>query len=99
MEYDKVNNPFITLRNLKTEEEFTVDLSKSAPNVDNDPNMSNLKKSNHALYSDNRAYKMKMTDDVKSFGNYSITLIDIDNIIYIRKLNIARLNTIFLIIK
>ena len=82
MNYDNVNNPFITLRNLKTEEEFTVDLSKSAPIVDNDPNMSNLKKSNHALYSDNRAYKMKMGDSVKSFGNYSITLLDIDNIIY-----------------
>lgn len=82
MNYDNVNNPFITLRNLKTEDEFTVDLSKSAPIVDNDPNMSNLKKSNHALYSDNRAYKMKMGDDVKSFGNYSITLLDIDNIIY-----------------
>ena len=57
-------------------------MSKNAPHVDNDPSMSNLKKSNHSLYSDNRAYKMKMGDDVKSFGQYAITLLDIDNIIY-----------------
>jgi len=82
MDYDKVNNPFITLRNHKTDKEFTVDLSKDVPNVSNDPNMSNLKKSNHALYSDNRADKLRWGDDVKTFGNYSITLVDIDNIIY-----------------
>ena len=81
-DYNKVNNPFITFRNPNTEKEFTVDLSKNAPQVDNDPSMSNLKKSNHSLYSDNRAYKMKMGDDVKSFGQYAITLLDIDNIIY-----------------
>jgi hypothetical protein len=82
MEYDSVNNPFITLKNSRTEAEFTVDLSKHAPVVDNDPSMSNLKKSNHALYSDNRAEKLRMGDAIKSFGNYSITLLDIDNIIY-----------------
>lgn len=82
MDYDNVNNPFITLKNFRTEDEFTVDLSKSAPVVDNDPSMSNLKKSNHALYSDNRAEKLHIGDDVNSFGNYSITLMDIDNIIY-----------------
>lgn len=81
-DYDQVNNPFITFRNPNSEKEFTVDLSKNAPRVDNDPSMSNLKKSNHSLYSDNRAYKMKMGDDVKSFGQYAITLLDIDNIIY-----------------
>ena len=82
MDYDNVNNPFITLRNHKTNEEFTVDLSKDVPNVVNDPNMSNLKKSDHTLYSDNRADKLRWGDDVNTFGNYSITLIDIDNIIY-----------------
>jgi hypothetical protein len=81
-DYSDVNNPFITFRNPNSENEFTVDLSKNAPQVDNDPSMSNLKKSNHSLYSDNRAYKMKMGDDVKSFGQYAITLLDIDNIIY-----------------
>ena len=59
MDYDNVNNPFITLRNHKTNEEFTVDLSKDVPNVVNDPNMSNLKKSDHTLYSDNRADKLR----------------------------------------
>ena len=82
MDYDKVNNPFITLKNHKTDEEFTVDLSKDLPTVDNDPAMSNLKKSSHALYSDNRADKLRMGDDVDTLGNYTITLVDIDNIIY-----------------
>tara|TARA_B110000495_G_C23036010_1_gene618730 strand:+ start:1891 stop:3153 length:1263 start_codon:yes stop_codon:yes gene_type:complete len=82
MDYDKVNNPFITLKNHKTDEEFTVDLSKDLPYVDNDPAMSNMKKSNHALYSDNRAEKLRMGDDVNTLGNYAITLVDIDNIIY-----------------
>lgn len=82
MDYTDVNNPFITLRNHKTDKEFTVDLSKEVPNVSNDPNMSNLKKSDHALYSDNRAEKLRWGDDVKTFGNYAITLVDIDNIIY-----------------
>ena len=54
--------------------EFTVDLSKEVPNVSNDPNMSNLKKSDHALYSDNRAEKLRWGDDVKTFGNYAITV-------------------------
>ena len=82
MDYDNVNNPFITLRNHKTEQEFTVDLSKKLPIVDNDPAMSNMKKSNNAFYSDNRAEKMRMGDDVKSLGSYSISLVDVDNIIY-----------------
>ncbi len=82
MDYDSVNNPFITLRNHNTEQEFTVDLSKNLPIVDNDPSMSNMKKSDHTLYSDNRAEKMRLGDDVKSLGSYSISLVDIDNIIY-----------------
>ena len=82
MDFENVNNPFVTFKNLSTEEEFTVDLSKSVPNVDNDPSMSNLKKSNHKLYSDNRAEKTKVSDELGAFGNFSITLLDIDNIIY-----------------
>ena len=82
MDYQNVNNPFITLKNHKTGEEFSVDLSKHVPNVDNDPSMSNMKASNHELYSDNRATKLSLGDDVKTLGNYSITLVDIDNIIY-----------------
>jgi len=82
MDYDNVNNPFITLKNHKTDKEFTVDLSRSIPNVDNNPAMSNLKKSNHSLYSDNRAEKLRMGDDVNTLGTYAITLLDIDNIIY-----------------
>ena len=82
MNYDNVNNPFITLRNHKTDEEFTVDLSKNIPTVINDPSMSNMKKSSHALYSDERVDKLRWGDDVKTFGNYAITLVDIDNIIY-----------------
>jgi len=82
MDFENVNNPFVTFKNLSTEEEFTVDLSKPVPNVDNDPSMSNLKKSNHKLYSDNRAEKTKVSDKLGAFGNFSITLLDIDNIIY-----------------
>ena len=82
MDYDNVNNPFITLKNHKTDKEFTVDLTKDIPMVDNDPSMSNMKKSNHALYSDNRADKLRMGDDVNTLGNYAITLVDVDNIIY-----------------
>lgn len=82
MDYSKVNNPFITLRNENTEQEFTADLSRLPPSVDNDPTLSNLKKSNHALYSDNRADKMRQDGDIKTLGNYSLGLMDIDNIIY-----------------
>ena len=82
MEYNQVNNPFIKLKNYKTEQEFTVDLTKSVPELDNNPNMSNLKKSHHTLYSDNRADKMRVDEDESTFVKYSITLIDIDNIIY-----------------
>ena len=59
MDYDNVNNPFITLIK-KLNEEKTFDLSKDVPNVVNDPNMSNLKKSDHTLYSDNRADKLRL---------------------------------------
>ena len=82
MDYSNVNNPFITLRNENTEQEFTADLSRLPPSVDNDPTLSNLKKSNHALYSDNRATKMRQDGDIKALGNYSLGLMDVDNIIY-----------------
>ena len=82
MDYDKVNNPFITLRNESNDQEFTTDLSRLPPSIDNDPTLSNLKKSHHALYSDNRADKTRLDGDVKTLGNYSIGLMDIDNIIY-----------------
>ena len=82
MDYSNVNNPFITLRNESSDQEFTADLSKLPPSIDNDPTLSNLKKSHHALYSDNRSDKMRMDGDVKTLKNYSIGLMDIDNIIY-----------------
>ena len=45
--------------------------------------MSNLKKSKDSFYSDNRSDKKRMDDaeDV-SFEKYSVTLMDIDNILY-----------------
>ena len=43
MDYDKVNNPFITLRNESNDQEFTTDLSRLPPSIDNDPTLSNLK--------------------------------------------------------
>jgi hypothetical protein len=83
MEYESVNNPFITLRNLSTDnaESFTSALGKLPPNLDNISELSNLKKSKSELYTDNRAYKLKETDP-SPFDNYSITLLDIDNILY-----------------
>lgn len=90
MDYDKVNNPFITLRKMSddSDAEFTTKLNTSPPNVDNDPNMSNLKKSNHALYSDERTSKMRLDEETKTFQNYAITLLDIDNILYEYFLNV-----------
>jgi hypothetical protein len=83
MDYDEVNNPFITMKKLggDPEENFVAKLNTPPPNVDNDPYMSNLKQSTHELYSDNRATKMR-TDQSDSSLDYSITLMDIDNVLY-----------------
>lgn len=83
MDYSEVNNPFITLRKLggDPEENFVAKLNTPPPNVDNDPYMSNLKQSNHELYSDNRAMKMRSDQSDKPL-DYSITLMDIDNVLY-----------------
>lgn len=84
-DYNSVNNPFITLRKLSGNEEksFTTNLNTSPPTVENDKYMSNLKKSKDSFYSDNRSDKKRMDDaeDV-SFEKYSVTLMDIDNILY-----------------
>ena len=57
-------------------------LNTSPPTLANDKYMSNKKVSKDSLYSDNRSDKMRMDDDEISFENYSITLMDIDNILY-----------------
>lgn len=83
--YDAVNNPFITLRKLSGDEEksFTTNLNTSPPSVDNDKYMSNLKQSKDSFYSDNRSDHKRMDDaDTISFEKYSVTLMDIDNILY-----------------
>ena len=84
MDYDDVNNPFITLKKLSGDDstKFTAKLNTSPPSLTNDNYMSNKKKSEHALYSDNRSHKMRSDDSEISFENYSITLMDIDNILY-----------------
>jgi hypothetical protein len=84
MGYESVNNPFVTLRNLSTNKDsFTSSLGKLPPNLDNSQQLSNLKKSKSSNYDDNRATKLRTdTIDDKSFDDYSITLIDIDNILY-----------------
>ena len=83
--YDAVNNPFITLRKLSGVEEksFTTNLNTSPPSVDNDKYMSNLKQSKDSFYSDTRSDHKRMDDaDTISFEKYSVTLMDIDNILY-----------------
>lgn len=84
MEYDQVNNPFITLRKLSgdSEQSFTTQLNSSPPTLSNDQYMSNLKKSDESTYSDNRSHKMRMDNEAISFDNYAITLMDVDNILY-----------------
>ncbi len=85
MDYDKVNNPFITLKKLSGDEEksFTTSLNTSPPSVDNNKYMSNLKKAKDSFYTDNRSRKMRSDSAEKvSFENYSVTLMDIDNILY-----------------
>ena len=84
MEYDQVNNPFITLRKLSgdSEQSFTTQLNSSPPTLSNDQYMSNLKKSDESTYSDNRSHKMRMDSEAISFDNYAITLMDVDNVLY-----------------
>ena len=69
MDYDKVNNPFITLRKLSSDsdESFTTKLNTAPPNVDNDPHMSNMKQSYHELYSDKRTSKMRLDEETWTF--------------------------------
>lgn len=95
-DYEKVTNPFITLKKLspnKTEssdKNFKAELNTLPPNVDNDVYRSNLKKSNHSLYSDERAEKLKLGEVTNTLESYAITLLDIDNIIYEYFINVIR---------
>lgn len=84
MGYDSVNNPFITLKNLSTNKDsFTSSLGRMPPNLDNSQQLSNLKKSKSPDFDDNRATKMRHdTLESGSFDDYSIKLLDIDNILY-----------------
>ncbi len=92
MDYDKVTNPFITLKRMSgdKEQDFTAQLNTAPPNVDNDQYKSNLKESNHSLYSDKREEKLRMGENTNTFENYAITLLDIDNIIYEYFVNVIR---------
>ena len=92
MDYDKVTNPFITLKRMSGDQEqnFTAQLNTAPPNVDNDQYKSNLKESNHSLYSDKREEKLRMGESTRTFENYAITLLDIDNIIYEYFVNVIR---------
>tara|TARA_Y100001933_G_scaffold264812_1_gene332769 strand:+ start:1623 stop:2873 length:1251 start_codon:yes stop_codon:yes gene_type:complete len=92
MDYDKVTNPFITLKKMSgdKEQDFTAQLNTAPPNVDNDQYRSNLKESNHSLYSDRREEKLRMGENTNTFENYAITLLDIDNIIYEYFVNVIR---------
>lgn len=94
-DYEKVTNPFITLKKLsptktETSEIFKAELNTLPPNVDNDEYRSNIKKSHHSLYSDERATKLKVGENTNSLESYAITLLDIDNIIYEYFVNVIR---------
>ena len=83
--YSKVNNPFITLKKLGgdgVEKEFKAQLNTVPPGIDYDDTRSGMKKPNHSLKSDNRATKMKASDNDDTFKKYSVTLTDIDNVLY-----------------
>jgi hypothetical protein len=79
-----VNNPFITLKKLGGDgtEQFKARLNTTPPSVSEDTYRSDMKKPEHSLESDNRATKMRMDEGVDSFKQYSITLMDIDNVLY-----------------
>jgi hypothetical protein len=83
-DYEGVSNPFITLKKLGGDgsEQFKARLNTTPPNVDADEYRSGMKKPEHGLQSDNRAEKMRMDQDTTTFKNYSITLMDIDNVLY-----------------
>ena len=82
--YDNVSNPFITLKKLSGPDEssFTAKLNSSPPSVDNDKYMSNMKKAKDSFYSDNRAEKMRDDSTDSDYDKYTVTLMDIDNILY-----------------
>ena len=85
MGYDKVNNPFITLKRLNGDgatQEFKAQLNTVPPGLDYDDNKSGMKRADHSLKSDNRANKLKASDNDNTFKNYSVTLTDIDNVLY-----------------
>jgi len=84
VDYNKVNNPFITLKKLSgtDEKSFTAKLNSSPPSVDNDAYRSNMKKSKDSFYSDNRAEKMRDDSNDVDYDKYTVTLMDIDNILY-----------------
>jgi hypothetical protein len=83
-DYEGVNNPFITLKKMGGDgtEQFKARLNTTPPSVDSDEYRSGMKKPEHALQSDNRAKKMRMDHESKTFKNYSVTLMDIDNVLY-----------------
>ena len=85
MDYGKVNNPFITLKRLNGDgvvQEFKAQLNTVPPGLDYDDNKAGMKKADHSLKSDNRATKLKASDNDNSFKRYSVTLTDIDNVLY-----------------
>lgn len=85
MDYKNVSNPFITLKRLGgdgTIQEFKAQLNTVPPGLDYDDNKSGMKKADHSLKSDNRATKLKASDNDNTFKKYSVTLTDIDNVLY-----------------
>tara|TARA_B100002019_G_scaffold107648_1_gene92478 strand:+ start:2043 stop:3272 length:1230 start_codon:yes stop_codon:yes gene_type:complete len=85
MDYENVSNPFITLKKLGGDgqvSEFKAQLNTVPPSIGYDDNRSGIKKPDHGLKSDNRATKLKASDNDGSFKNYSVTLTDIDNVLY-----------------
>jgi len=85
VDYKNVSNPFITLKKLGgdgIEKEFKAQLNTVPPGIDYDDSRSGMKKPDHALKSDNRALKTKASDNDGSFKKYSVTLTDVDNVLY-----------------
>jgi hypothetical protein len=85
VDYSNVNNPFITLKRLGddgTSQEFKAQLNTVPPGLDYDDSRSGMKNPDHSLKSDNRALKMKASDNDNTFKKYSVTLTDIDNVLY-----------------
>lgn len=85
MDYENVSNPFITLKRLSGDgsaKEFKAKLNTVPPSIEYDDNRSGMKKPDHSLKSDNRAKKIKASDNDRTFKKYSVTLTDIDNVLY-----------------